>query len=297
MGKIETSRACVVFFIALAAAAAFRAQGQIVIDRIRYTATASSSSPEPNSSQIDSRVLEPGEYSGRGAVNSSSGGSSGSASASINITPNASGFTGSISGSASGSVALANATSHQGGGTGFIEFTIEEGGATLTATGALSASGAEGSYGARFHVFDSKGDVLNIQALSPPAPEAGLLENATVNANQVLNAGTYTLVVGANALPFLGGGGSAMAEASFSLTASGPAPAQIYFWEANDGSYTDSGEWEPTGVRGPGDIAIFDRDAVYTVSIGTQETGRAIVDRQKVDRLLRLPWLRWWRCC
>jgi len=78
---------------------------------------------------------------------------------------------------------------------------------------------------------------------------------------------------------------SVMVNVTISITALGTnceengEEAEVYFWEALNGAFNDESNWEPEGVPGAGDLAIFDKEQNYTVSFGQEESGRAWVER------------------
>lgn len=55
---------------------------------------------------------------------------------------------------------------------------------------------------------------------------------------------------------------------------------QVYFWSGLDGAHADPSNWEPEGVPGQNDLAIFDKDAFrYSVSFSEARIGQAWVER------------------
>jgi len=58
-----------------------------------------------------------------------------------------------------------------------------------------------------------------------------------------------------------------------------PPEVEVYFWEGFTGGFDVSANWEPEGVPGQNDLAIFDKDQQYTVLFGAEESGRAWVER------------------
>jgi T5SS/PEP-CTERM-associated repeat protein len=55
------------------------------------------------------------------------------------------------------------------------------------------------------------------------------------------------------------------------------------FWIANDGNFNDAANWQPAQVPGATQTVVFDRDAVYTVTIPPTSTARAIIERGNVS--------------
>jgi len=58
-----------------------------------------------------------------------------------------------------------------------------------------------------------------------------------------------------------------------------PPDEEVFFWEGFTGGFDIPANWEPEGVPGEGDLAIFDKDQQYTVIFGAEESGRAWVER------------------
>ena len=54
---------------------------------------------------------------------------------------------------------------------------------------------------------------------------------------------------------------------------------EIFFWEGLNGAFNEASNWEPEGVPGEDDLAIFDKEQNYTVTLGNEASGRAIVER------------------
>jgi T5SS/PEP-CTERM-associated repeat protein len=55
--------------------------------------------------------------------------------------------------------------------------------------------------------------------------------------------------------------------------------APVFFWEGLDGDFADETNWNPEGVPGMNDLAIFDRDQAYTVTFGEVDNSRVFVER------------------
>jgi len=63
------------------------------------------------------------------------------------------------------------------------------------------------------------------------------------------------------------------------IPANPPVQPDTFFWEGLNGAFSDESNWEPEGVPGAGNLAIFDKEQIYTVSLGSEESGRAFVER------------------
>jgi T5SS/PEP-CTERM-associated repeat protein len=71
--------------------------------------------------------------------------------------------------------------------------------------------------------------------------------------------------------------GTATVNVSWTITPLGE--NTVYFWEGLSGDFADETNWDPEGVPGMNDLAIFDRDQAYTVTFGDVDNSRAFVER------------------
>lgn len=59
-------------------------------------------------------------------------------------------------------------------------------------------------------------------------------------------------------------------------------PVAAYFWEGLDGDFDDETNWDPLGVPGANDLAIYDKDQFYTVTFEDVALGRTWIERGAV---------------
>lgn len=91
-----------------------------------------------------------------------------------------------------------------------------------------------------------------------------------------LPAGAWEIIVSA--------GEGASVNVSWSAeVVTGTTDPSVFFWEGFDGDFSDSSNWEPEGVPGQNDLAIFDKEQDYTVTFGNELSSRAWVERGFVN--------------
>lgn len=117
--------------------------------------------------------------------------------------------------------------------------------------------------------------------------------DVNLNHSAIMSPGTYTIEMRNRGVSPVSKRGTrkgqgfaedatAIIQISLGVSAVDAPDAEIYFWEGLDGSFEDETNWEPRGVPGAGDTAVFDKDQSYVVGVGTAESSRARVERGEV---------------
>lgn len=75
----------------------------------------------------------------------------------------------------------------------------------------------------------------------------------------------------------------ASAQASVTITMSPEPTKDVYWSEAENGDFEDGEKWEPMVVPGQDNVAIFDEEGAYAVSVGDQTVSKLFVRRGDVS--------------